>query len=69
LRHASDTGNIQVVKYLVESSVNINLEIDHCMNPFETACCYGNLDIVKYLHHMGADIHVDHDSGYSTVDC
>ena len=55
LRWASETGNLALVKYLVENGANIHDEDDFA---FLMACGYGHLKTVKYLNEQGANMHV-----------
>ena len=41
--------NIDVVKYLVKFSVNINKEYNYFITPLSFACEKGDEDIIKYL--------------------
>ena len=50
---AVDTGNLDIVKYLVEHGADIHIVHDF---PLRTASEYGYLDIVKYLVEKGANI-------------
>jgi hypothetical protein len=62
LKHASDNGHLDVVKYLVEHNADINAGD-------VTALCYaaynGHLEIVKFLVEHKADIHVNDDLALS----
>ena len=53
---ASQIGNLDAVKYLVEQGVNIHVNDDDAV---AIASLGGHLDVVKYLVEHGADIHIE----------
>jgi ankyrin repeat protein len=63
---ACGSGNLKLVKYLVEVGACVDLELyvdngskvanQYCLTPLMKACKKGNLEIVKYLVEKGADI-------------
>ena len=72
LCNASKRGNLDVVKYLVEtaSSEPFNLDIIRLINffdesgksPLGEASRYGNVNVIKYLVELGADVNQDYDT-------
>jgi ankyrin repeat protein len=58
LYKASQNGNLEVVRYLVENSADVH----HCDGwALRRASENGHLEVVKYLVKCGADIHVNND--------
>lgn len=54
---AADTGNLELVKYLVEMGVDVNAGALHSRStPLWAAASAGEVEIVKYLTQHGADI-------------
>ena len=64
LFYACNTGNLGVVKYLVEEhGVNVDKEDKKGETPLFDACRGGNFEIVKYLVEHGADVNKENMSG------
>ena len=58
LIEAAKSGNLEVVKYLVENGADIHAEKDYALR---LAAYNGHLDVVKYLVEKGVNIHADGD--------
>jgi len=56
LRNAVQSGNLELVTYLVEKGANIHEETFETGNALITASATGNLEIVKYLIEQGINI-------------
>jgi ankyrin repeat protein len=54
LRWASESGDLEVVKYLVEKGANVHADNDWALR---WASCNGHLDVVRFLIESGADVH------------
>ncbi|AQN68743.1 ankyrin repeat protein [Saudi moumouvirus] len=58
LKCASSSGELEVVKYLVENGIDIHADNDSAL---ALASDRGHLEVVKYLVESGANIHADKD--------
>ena len=56
LRHSSQYGQIEVVKFLIEKGANIHAIDDHALI---WSSQYGHIEVVKFLVEKGANIHAD----------
>ncbi|KAL5289064.1 FEM1B family protein [Megaselia abdita] len=52
------SGNLEIVKLLVQRGAQVNHVTRSKSTPLRAACFQGRLDIVKYLVHHGADINM-----------
>ena len=53
---AAVSGQLEVVKYLIEFGANVNSESDTGSTPIRSACLESHLDIIKFLVKNGGDI-------------
>ncbi|SEL43054.1 Ankyrin repeat-containing protein [Aquimarina amphilecti] len=55
---ASQTGDLELVKYYVKTGVDINYQHPEAMTtPLIESFRFGNIDIAKFLLKNGADVH------------
>jgi hypothetical protein len=67
LHSAAESGNLDLVRYIVEQGVDVNAEADGGQRPIQCAVSYGHLEIVKYLVSRGADTQVKDEGGNSLL--
>ena len=63
LHIACESGNGNIVKYLVEHGADINKENQFMETPLFAACKSGNKSLVKYLVEQGADVNEEDEDG------
>jgi len=58
LHYASEEGNLEIVKFLIENKIitNINQRNNDGFSPFFLACNNRNINVMKYLSKHGADV-------------
>ncbi|KAK3610132.1 hypothetical protein CHS0354_039913 [Potamilus streckersoni] len=56
LHHASITGNTDIINYLLQNHVNVDVPERDVYNPLHLACYHGHVDAAKMLVQAGADI-------------
>ncbi|XP_055634096.1 protein fem-1 homolog C-like [Toxorhynchites rutilus septentrionalis] len=60
---ASESGNLQIVQYLVRLGCDVNASSDTGSTPLRASCSILNAEIVQYLIENGADIHKPSSNG------
>ena len=58
LHYASQGGNMNIVKYLVENGLHIGVKSNQSELPIHVASTHGHLDVIKYFVSNGVDINV-----------
>lgn len=64
---ASEVGNIDIVKFLVEHGAEVNIKDPWDTTPIYAACRERNLEVVKYLIEEGANINKKINSGWTPL--
>ena len=55
LIHATETGDLNVVKFLLDAGANLNVEASDGTSPLSHAAVAGNLDMIQLLYEHGSD--------------
>ena len=64
---ASASGNLPLVKLLVENNANVNSTTKTKSSPLRAACYDNHLEIVKYLVSKGADVELANRHGHTPL--
>jgi hypothetical protein len=66
LHHAAKTGNLNTVKQILNSGVNVNSRDPNGLTPLHNASYYGHLPVVRLLLNRGANIKA-HTNGFTSL--
>jgi len=61
LRHAVSKNNLEIVRLLIESGANVNLQDYYKRSPISDAIKNENIEMVRLLVSLGADVNMQHD--------
>jgi ankyrin repeat protein len=68
LHYACEGGNLEVVKFLIDSGADVSVAGNDGNTPLHYACEGGNLEVVKFLIDSGADVSALDKYGYSPLE-
>ena len=64
---AAHTGELEVVKTLIENGADVNAQSRHGITALMYAASEGNFDIIKYLVEHGADVNIKSEDGETAI--
>jgi ankyrin repeat protein len=67
LHLAATTGNVEVVRLLLEAGAASNVQCDHGWTPLMRACNGGHVEVARLLLASGADPNLRNHEGYSAL--
>lgn len=67
LRHAVETGDLELLQTLIRSGMDVNSKDEHGQTALHYAAEIGSIELIKFLVNHGADLSTTDDSGFSPV--
>ena len=67
IHEAAWTGNIELIKELIDSDIDVNVKRDRGETPLHIAARFSHYEVAKLLISNGADVNVRNDSGLTPL--
>ncbi len=67
IHEATWTGNIELIKQLTDSNIDVNVKRDRGETPLHIAAIFSRYEIAKLLISKGADVNARNDDGFTPL--
>ena len=67
IHEAAGTGNIEVIKQLIASDIDVNVKRNRGETPLHLAAIFSHYEIAKLLISKGADVNARNDDGFTPL--
>ena len=67
IHEATWTGNIELIKQLTDSNIDVNVKRDRGETPLHIAAIFSHYEIAKLLISKGADVNARNDDGFTPL--
>ena len=67
IHEATWTGNIELIKQLTDSNIDVNVKRDRGETPLHIAAIFSRYQIAKLLISKGADVNARNDDGFTPL--
>ena len=67
INEATWTGNIELIKQLTDSNIDVNVKRDRGETPLHIAAIFSRYEIAKLLISKGADVNARNDDGFTPL--